>query len=67
MTDKTTGMVCDLTQETTPLPTDPVPAMAYVPYQQWEENLLAPENALATGTLFPVLNKPFLRGKGAQA
>lgn len=67
MTDKSTATACDLTMQTTPLPQDPVPAMAYVPYQQWHAELLTPENALTTGTLFPVLDKPFLRGKGAKS
>ena len=35
-----------------PLPENPVPAMAYVPYQQLEQGLMA-------GTIFPVLDKPF--------
>lgn len=46
-------------QDPTPLPPDPVPAMAYVPYQQWSANLHSPEQALTSGTLFPVLDKPF--------
>lgn len=66
MPEETPGMSCDISMETTPLPPDPVPAMAYVPYQQWQEGLLAPEKALSAGTLFPVLDKPFLRGKGWQ-
>lgn len=39
---------------------DKTPAMAYVPWQEFEriyENL---EEALAVGTIFPSLNKPFL-------
>lgn len=47
----------------TPLPEYPVPGMAYVPYQQWTEILHSPERALESGTLFPVLDKPF-RGVG---
>lgn len=43
---------------TTPLPDDPVPAMAYVPFQQFERTF-APERALEAGTLFPELDKPF--------
>lgn len=42
----------------TPLPDDPVPAMAYVPFQQLDRTF-APERALEAGTLFPELDKPF--------
>lgn len=42
----------------TPLPEDPVPAMAYVPYQQ-PGKMYCPEQGIVNGTLFPVLNKPF--------
>ena len=38
-------------------------AMAYVPYQCWEAPMSA-EDALAAGTVFPSLVKPFMRGKG---
>lgn len=37
-------------------------AMAYVPYQSWEETLPA-EQALCEGTVFPSLIKPFMMGK----
>ena len=46
------------TVPTMPLPEDPVPAMAYVPFQQFDRTL-APEQALEAGTLFPELDKPF--------
>lgn len=62
MTDDMNGMACELHQPTTPLPPDPVPAMAYVPFQQWGGALLGAERALDAGTLFTVLNKPFLGG-----
>lgn len=52
------GQAC--TPDTAALPPDPVPAMAYVPYQQWQGSLFTPEQALEAGTLFPVLHKPFL-------
>lgn len=53
------GAVCELEQRS-PLPSDPVPAMAYVPFQQYDpKNLFAAEQALQCGTLFPVLSKPF--------
>ncbi len=56
------GDVCVL-EDPSPLPKDPVPAMAYVPYQQYEpQNLYSPEQALMQGTLFPVLDKPFFGG-----
>ena len=38
-------------------------AMAYVPYQTWEEPMCAAD-ALQAGTVFPSLAKPFLKGKG---
>ena len=38
------------TGETTALPKDPVPAMAYVPYQQWSPHTLSAERALDAGT-----------------
>ncbi len=46
-----------------PLPADPVPAMAYVPFQQWSGNLHSAERAFDAGTLFPVLDKPFCGGR----
>lgn len=42
----------------TPLPENPVVAMAYVPYQQ-QGKMYCPEQGIVNGTLFPVLNKPF--------
>lgn len=42
----------------TPLPADPVVAMAYVPFQQ-PGKMYCPEQGIVNGTLFPVLNKPF--------
>ena len=38
-------------------------AMAYVPYQCWEETFSAAD-ALQAGTVFPSLVKPFGRGTG---
>lgn len=40
-----------------------VVAMAYVPWQHWNQ-IYCPEEGLQYGTIFPELNKPFL-GKGA--
>lgn len=42
----------------TPLPENPVVAMAYVPYQQ-QGKMFCPEQGIVNGTLFPVLDKPF--------
>ena len=41
-------------------------AMAYVPYQCWEEPMTAAD-ALEAGTVFPSLVKPFMMGKGGAA
>ena len=43
---------------TTALPENPVPAMAYIPFQLDKTSYTA-EMALREGTLFPILNKPF--------
>ena len=48
-----------------PLPADTVPAMAYVPFQQ-QGRQYSFEQAIDKGTLFPVLNKPFLCGREAK-
>lgn len=37
-------------------------AMAYVPFQQWCETYCI-EKALCQGTVFPVLDKPFMGGR----
>ena len=42
-----------------PFPENTPPAMAYVPFQQWEEPY-APNSALAAGTIFPSLDLPFM-------
>ena len=42
----------------TPLPENPVVAMAYVPYQI-ADNVYSAEQGINTGTMFPELNKPF--------
>lgn len=44
---------------TASFPEKPVAAMAYVPFQQ-SEKLYSPEQGLFCGTMFPVLDKPFL-------
>lgn len=42
-----------------PLPDNPQVAMAYVPYQT-DNSLYTTDQGLESGTMFPVLNKPFL-------
>lgn len=42
-------------------PENPVVAMAYVPYQECND-VYPSEKALHMGTVFPVLDKPFLAG-----
>ena len=45
-------------------PNGPALAMAYVPMQRLD-TVFSPQDALASGTLFPALFKPFLAyGKG---
>lgn len=63
MAEEINGQVCGMHPDPTLLPADPVPAMAYVPFQQWSQDLHSPERALTSGTLFPVLDKPFLCGR----
>ncbi len=63
MTEEIGGQSCGLYNDPKPLPEGPVPAMAYVPYQQWQNDLHSAERALDAGTLFPVLDKPFLAGR----
>ena len=64
MAEEMTGAACGLYETLPPLPRDPVPAMAYVPYQQWTGDLLPTDRALDAGTLFPALDKPFLGRRG---
>jgi hypothetical protein len=55
------GIACALSPS--PLPAIPVPAMAYVPFQQFNNNAIyVPEKGLENGTIFPELDKPFLGG-----
>ena len=46
-----------------PLPHDTVEAMAYVPFQQLGSTLYAPAQALESGTVYPILDKPFFGKK----
>ncbi|MBR5437457.1 MAG: spore coat associated protein CotJA [Clostridia bacterium] len=43
-----------------PLPRNTVPAMAYVPFQQWPSDIYSAEKGLCQGTLFPCLDLPFM-------
>lgn len=47
---------------TSALPKNPVPAMAYIPFQQFNQPYSSQEG-FKKGTLFPCLDKPFL-GEG---
>lgn len=58
-----TGQACKLTDERTPFPENPVPAMAYIPFQQWGE-IYEPMKGFDRGTIFPVLDKPFYGRRG---
>ena len=46
-----------------PLPSDTVEAMAYIPYQQQNSKTYTPAQALESGTVYPVLDKPFYGSK----
>ena len=48
-----------------PLPEKTVAAMAYIPYQQQNSKTYAPAQALESGTVYPVLDKPFYGSKCA--
>ncbi len=45
-----------------PFPAKTVPTMAYVPFQQ-QGAMYGAEQGIVSGTLFPVLNKPFYGSK----
>ena len=45
------------------LPENPVPAMAYVPFQQEDAKVFSPEQGYMLGTMYRELNKPFCGGK----
>ncbi len=49
----------------TPLPAEPVVAMAYVPYQI-SDNIYSAEQGINVGTMFPELNKPFKHAAGGE-
>lgn len=63
MAENNMEQTCPIRNATAPLLDDPVPAMAYVPFQQWGQSY-EPERALDEGTLFPVLDKPFYGRRG---
>ena len=54
---KITGNMGNSVQESV-FPAETPLAMAYVPFQKWEEPY-APNEALAAGTIFPSLDLPF--------
>lgn len=47
------------------LPNNPVNAMAYVPFQI-DDKMYSPEQGIVCGTMFPILNKPFLAANGGK-
>ena len=57
------GQACIPASDPTPLPENPVVAMAYVPYQQFN-TVYSAEKALDNGTIFPELDKPFFGRRG---
>ncbi|MFI3206925.1 MAG: spore coat associated protein CotJA [Clostridia bacterium] len=57
-----TGIDCTDEGQRTELPKDFVPAMAYVPFQQWSDTYDV-TNGFNKGTIFPILDKPF-EGRG---
>ena len=46
-----------------PIPETVAEAMAYIPYQQQNSKTYTPAQALESGTVYPVLDKPFFGGK----
>ena len=48
-----------------PLPKDTVEAMAYIPFQMQNSKTYAPAQALESGTIYPILDKPFYGSKCA--
>ena len=46
-----------------PLPENPVVAMAYIPYQNPKE-VYSAEQGINSGTMFPCLDKPFTGCRG---
>ncbi len=47
------------------LPKNTAEAMAYIPFQQCGSQLYSPAQALESGTVYPVLDKPFFGSKCA--
>lgn len=48
-----------------PLPSKTAEAMAYVPFQQCYSKTYSPAQALESGTVYPILDKPFFGSKCA--
>ena len=57
MLEELMGQSCKL-KDPSPLPENPVEAMAYIPFQQWGETY-GELKAFDRGTLFPNLDKSF--------
>ena len=57
------GRACDLQScsEKDKLPCSVSYAMAYVPFQQWCDDIYTTDKALCQGTLFPLLDLPFMQ------
>ena len=62
MANDMNGQMCDFVP-ISPLPAETVPAMAYIPYQQFN-TIYSPEQGLNAGTIFPELDKPFYGRRG---
>ncbi len=63
--DNTLNAAFCTSKDPTALPDIVVPAMSYIPFQQWDE-VYQVLDGYKTGTIFPCLDKPFLRGGGMQ-
>lgn len=49
------------------LPDNPVPAMAYVPFQEEDAKIFSPDQGYALGTMYYALNKTFYGSKCGDA
>lgn len=56
------GQACKI-KDPEPLPENPVPAMAYIPFQQFGQTY-DPLRGFDAGTIFPCLDKPFYGRRG---
>ena len=63
-TPEVDGQACNPVQ-ISPLPKNPVVAMAYVPFQQFNaNNVYSADRGFEAGTIFPDLDKPFYGRRG---